>query len=114
MGPKVKMKTKAKAPAKAAPKSKITLRRPMPEGKVSRRVGNKKFQCAGPGEWSALLQRIARRALGATAREADGVRLALHAGIVQLAADLDEPKGFSDDDAQLSLIPILHRGNGVS
>ena len=47
--------------------------------------GNKKHQCNGPRTWSAVFQAAAKKELGATGREGDGVRLALALGVEALA-----------------------------
>lgn len=47
--------------------------------------GNKKHQCNGPIAWTAVFLGAARKELGATAREGDGVRMALMIGVAELA-----------------------------
>lgn len=76
-------KAKAK-PAKAKPaKAKAKPAKAQPGHYTA--SGNKKHQCNGPIAWSKVLLAAAHKELGATAREGDGVRLALAIGVEALA-----------------------------
>lgn len=80
--PKAAKAAKAPAPPKAK-----TERPKRPEGLPDHWTlsGNKKHQCNGPQAWSAVFQAAAKKELGETGREGDGVRLALALGVEALA-----------------------------
>lgn len=83
---------KTSKPPKADPSPKRTPggRARAPAGKPGHYTsgGHKKHQTNGPVVWSQIFLAAARKASGPTAREGEGVRLALEIGVAALAKQL--------------------------